>query len=75
MKHALMMTLASFSFALSAHATSLSGAEHTCIAVRDGVSHVAAMVADPADCCTGRMQCSQYLSTTTLVRPRHNQHT
>jgi len=74
MKHALLISIATCTFALSAHATHLPGREHSCIAVQNGISHVAVTVADPADCCMGRMQCSQYLSTTTLVRPQHNQH-
>ena len=49
--------------------------EHSCIAVRDGYQHVAATVAHPQDCCTGRMQCSQFLSTTVVVRPAQDQHT
>ena len=49
--------------------------EHSCIAVGGGYQHVAATVAHPQDCCTGRMQCSQFLSTTVVVRPAQDQHT
>lgn len=47
--------------------------QQSCIAVGSGFQHVAAVVARPEDCCTGRMQCSQYLSTTTVVRPAREQ--
>ena len=49
--------------------------DHSCIAVGNRYQHVAATVSRPEDCCTGRMQCSQFLSTTTVVRPGHEQHT
>ena len=49
--------------------------EHSCIAVGGSYQHVAAVVAQPEDCCKGRLQCSQYLSTTTVVRPAHDQRT
>ena len=49
--------------------------DHSCIAVGYGMQHVAATVARPEDCCSGRMQCPQFLSTTRVVRPAHNQHT
>jgi hypothetical protein len=75
MKYAFVVSVAICSFTLAAHATKLSDGDHACIALQDDVSHVAARVADPADCCTGRMQCPHYLSTTTLVRPQHDQHT
>lgn len=32
-------------------------------------------VATPANCCDGKLQCPQFLSTTTLVRPKHDPHT
>ena len=48
---------------------------HSCIAVGNGYQHVAATVAHPQDCCTGRMQCSQFLSTTVVVRPAQDQRT
>ena len=49
--------------------------QHSCIAVGDGYQHVAATVAHPQDCCSGRMQCSQFLSTTVVVRLAQDQHT
>ena len=56
-----------------AHAT--PALERSCISVGHGYERVAATVARPADCCTGRLQCSQFLSTTRVVRPAHDQHT
>ena len=47
----------------------------SCIAVGSGYQRVAATVSRPEDCCMGRLQCSQFLSTTTVVRPAHDQHT
>ncbi len=65
--------------AATAAFTGAAGAEpslqHSCIIVSDGYQHVAATVAKPEDCCTGRLQCSQFLSTTTVVRPAKEQHT
>jgi hypothetical protein len=61
--------------ALSAHAKAEPATGQTCIAMGPGMARVAAKVANPADCCTGRMQCAQYLSTTTVVRPAHDQRT
>ena len=49
--------------------------EHSCLAVGDGYQRIVANVSKPEDCCTGRLQCSQYLSTTRVVRPAHEQHT
>ena len=46
-----------------------------CLALGSGVSRVAAMVADPAQCCTGRLQCGRFLSTNRVVRPAHDQRT
>ncbi len=40
-----------------------------CIRTNGGMSRVVAKVENPADCCNGRMQCSQFLSTTIVARP------
>ena len=65
-------------FALAAvwtGADAATAAGQSCVVVGQGMSRVAATVANPADCCTGRLQCAQFLSTTTVVRPAHDQHT
>ena len=49
--------------------------DHSCIAVGGPYQRVAATVAKPEDCCTGRLQCSKFLSTTRVVRPSHDQRT
>ncbi len=72
------LTLIATLFALTAtwtgaHAEAAPG--QSCIALGQGMSRVAATVANPADCCTGRLQCAQFLSTTTVVRPVHDQRT
>ena len=47
----------------------------SCAAAGHGYQPVAATVARLGDCCAARLQCSQFLSTTTVVRPAHNQRT
>ena len=47
----------------------------SCVALGRGPTRVAATVARPEDCCSGRMQCAQFLSTVTVVRPGGDQHT
>ena len=49
--------------------------QHSCIVVGDGYQRVDADVSRPENCCSGRMQCAQFLSTTRVVRPGHGQHT
>lgn len=60
---------------VSAHAEASPAPAQSCIAVSQGYSRVVATVTDPQECCTGRMQCAQYLSTTTVVRPAHDRRT
>ena len=52
-----------------------SNSAQRCIALGRGSIHIAATVARPQDCCTGQMQCAQFLSTVTVVRPGIDQHT
>ncbi len=61
--------------AASAHAAAKPTPGERCVTVGGGYSRVVATVPDPQDCCTGKMQCAQFLSTTTLVRPAHDQRT
>jgi hypothetical protein len=49
--------------------------DHSCIAAGKGPARIAATVAQPKDCCSGRMQCAQFLSTTRLVRPGSQERT
>ena len=72
MRH-LVILLATF--ATIGAASARPAPEQRCIAVGSPYQRVAAIVASPADCCSGRMQCSQMLSTTTVVRPQHDQRT
>jgi hypothetical protein len=58
-------------FAASAQAAP----DQACIRTGEGGSRVAAQVERPADCCTGRMKCAQFLSTTIVVRPSHPERT
>ena len=66
-------TLAAIAWFYGAHAGPSLG--QGCIAVGQGYQRVAATVATPDDCCAGRLQCSRFLSTTTVVRPARDQHT
>lgn len=45
-----------------------------CIRAAHGPERVA-LVAAPVDCCARRMQCTQYLSTATAVRPERSPRT
>jgi hypothetical protein len=75
MRKALLAAVAACAFTVSAQARSEQPMQHGCIALGSGLSRVAATVRRPEDCCTGRMQCTQYLSTTTVMRPNGEQHT
>ncbi len=69
MKAAVVLTVAVLSAVPAAWAAPRM-ADHSqgnCIAMGAGLSRVAAVV---TDCCGGRMQCSQYLSTMVVVRPQ-----
>ena len=68
-------TLIAALFAFAALTGVRAAPAQSCIAAGPGFSRVAATVANPADCCSGRLQCAQFLSTTTVVRPVHDQHT
>ena len=47
----------------------------SCIAAGQGYSQVVATVAAPEDCCRGQLRCAQFLSTTRVVKPAHDQRT
>ncbi len=51
------------------------GLRETCITGGSPVQRAAATGAGPADCCTGRMRCSQYLATTMIIRPAPDKRT
>jgi hypothetical protein len=65
------LTALGFALATAAHAAP----GQSCIQISGGVSHVVATVEHPADCCTGRMQCSQFLSMTIVARPAQAERT
>jgi hypothetical protein len=52
-----------------------SGPQETCIAGNSVMHRAAATVAGPTDCCTGHMRCSQYLSTSMIIRPAPDKRT
>ena len=60
--------------ALGAQAAAARGVpQQTC--TEGGILRTAAHDAAPGDCCSGRMRCSQFLSTTIVVRPGRLQRT
>ena len=36
------------------------------------ITRVSILVEPPAHCCDGKLQCPQFLATTTVVRPKHS---
>lgn len=75
---------ASMSLAMAAQAVSTAQAasprpvQGTCTAKPDAVSRVvdrAGPATRSSGCCDGRMRCSQFLATTTVVRPLVNHRT
>lgn len=59
----------------SAHARAPASSAPSCSAVGYGAKRVTMFVANPANCCRGRLQCAQFLSTTAVVRPAHDPRT
>ncbi len=62
-------------FGLVWGAAAQAAPSQACIPIGEGGSRVAAQVETPADCCTGRMKCAQFLSTTIVVRSSHPERT
>lgn len=60
------------SHAMGFHSAS-AGQLYTC--ARGPISHVSTLAAQPARCCDGKLQCPQFLATTTVLRPKHDPHT
>ena len=50
-----------------------AGQLYTC--ARGPISRVSTLAAQPARCCDGKLQCPQFLATTTVLRPKHDPHT
>ena len=70
-----LTTLAAFTLAINVGARAETSLDHSCIDMGGAYYHVAATVSKPEHCCTGRLQCSHFLSTTRVVRPAHDQRT
>ena len=60
---------------LGSAAASASGPDRGCLAPPGGPEKVVALQSRPQDCCTGRIECGQYLSTATVLRPDHGRRT
>ena len=50
-----------------------TGQPFTC--ARNPITRVSLAAPQLAQCCDGKLQCPQFLATTTLVRPKHDSHT
>ncbi len=63
--------------AASGHAAAFRGVPgaqlYTC--AHGPLSRVSTLAARPDQCCDGKLQCPQFLSTTTLLKPKHDLHT
>ena len=60
----------------ASHASGFQAAKgqlYTC--ARGPVTHVSTLAAQPARCCDGKLQCPQFLATTTVLKPKHDPHT
>jgi hypothetical protein len=58
----------------NAHGVGLRGAPDDAqlyLCVHNPVSRVATLAAQPVRCCEGKLQCPQFLSTTTLLKSKH----
>ncbi len=68
------MTLAAgtASHAMEFHSAS-AGQLYTCAS--GPISRVSTLAARPARCCDGKLQCPQFLATTTVLRPKHDPRT
>ena len=52
-----------------------ASASHLYTCARGPISRVSTRVERPAPCCDGKLQCPQFLATTTVLRPKHDPHT
>jgi hypothetical protein len=77
MKSGILAAAMALAGATSAYAVGFHDAPNaqlfTC--ARNPVSRVATLAAEPSRCCDGRLQCPQFLSTTTLLKPKNDPHT
>jgi 3-deoxy-D-arabino-heptulosonate 7-phosphate (DAHP) synthase class II len=49
------------------------GQLYTC--ARGPLARVSTLAATPAQCCDGKLQCPQFLATTTVLKPKHDPRT
>ena len=76
MKTFLLAAVAGCTWLVGSGATLASpGLSNGCIARAERAEKVVAMPSQPQDCCTARLQCGQYLSTATVLRPGHSRRT
>lgn len=69
---AMILAAGTTSHAMGFHSAS-AGRLYTCS--RSPLSRVSTLAARPARCCDGKLQCPQFLATTTVLRPKHDPHT
>ena len=74
MRTALVAVMLSLAAATGSHAVefraSSRGQLYTC--AHGPVSRVSTFSAEPARCCDGKLQCPQFLATTTVLKPKHD---
>lgn len=77
MKMGLLVAAMTLAAGTASHATGFhsaaAGQLYTCAS--GPVSRVSTLPARPARCCAGKLQCPQFLATTTLLRPMHDPRT
>lgn len=76
MKISVLAAIAALAAGASCQAAGLRSAPgaqlYTC---ESGPLSRVAMLAVPVQCCDGKLQCPQFLSTTTLLKPKHDPRT
>jgi len=77
MKTGILVAAMTLAAGTASHATGFHSASagqlYTC--ARGPISRVSTLAARPAPCCDGKLQCPQFLATTTVLRPKHDPHT
>jgi hypothetical protein len=77
MKMGILVAAMTLAAGTASHATGFhpasAGQLYTCAG--GPISRVSTLEARPAQCCAGKLQCPQFLATTTVLRPKHDPHT
>lgn len=77
MKTGFLVAIMALAAAATSHAmqvrTPANTQLYTC--ARGGISHVSTLAARSEQCCDGKLQCPQFLATTTVLKPKHDPRT